>query len=213
MAELTEHTFFPFSSHLFRTEPEPAADELIDALKRVLQRAAAGNGVSQLTGLARRALAELRHIQGADGLAAISEFVGREFHLRADDLRSKARDQRTAFCRQLAMHLCRRITGKPFAVIGTHFNRDYSTVIHACHLTEQRTQRDAAFRLFVEKLEGRITRTIPATAQGRGASWRSREHTQITVIAASAASRCGSTAIFCMHACGAPPRCSIGAVF
>jgi len=76
------------------------------------------------------------------------------------------RDQRTAFCRQLAMHLCRRITGKPFAVIGTHFNRDYSTVIHACHLIEQRTQRDAAFRLFIEKLEGRITGTIHTTAQG-----------------------------------------------
>jgi chromosomal replication initiation ATPase DnaA len=64
------------------------------------------------------------------------------------------------------MHLCRRITGKPFAVIGTHFNRDYSTVIHACHLIEQRTQRDAAFRLFIEKLEGRITGTIHTTAQG-----------------------------------------------
>jgi chromosomal replication initiation ATPase DnaA len=165
MAELTEHTFFPFSSHLFPTEPEPAADELIDALKRVLQRAAAGNGVPQLTGLARRALAELKRIQGASGLASINDFVAREFHLRPDDLKSRARDQRTTFCRQMAMHLCRRITGKPFAVIGTHFNRDYSTVIHACHLIEQRTQRDAAFRLFIEKLEGRITQTFPTTGQ------------------------------------------------
>jgi hypothetical protein len=55
--------------------------------------------------------------------------------------------------------------GKPFAVIGTHFNRDYSTVIHECHLIEQRTQRDAAFRLFIEKLEGRTTRTFPTTEQ------------------------------------------------
>ena len=125
----------------------------------------AGNGVPQLTGLARRALAEAKRIQGANRLASINEFVARAFHLRPDDLKSRARDQRTAFCRQLAMHLCRRITGKPFAVIGTHFNRDYSTVIHACHLIEQRTQRDAAFRLFIEKLEGRITRTV-ATAQG-----------------------------------------------
>lgn len=166
MAELTEHTFFPFSSHLFRTDSEPAADELIDALKRVLQRAAAGNGVPQLAGPARHALAELKRIQSANGLTAINEFVAREFHLPADELKSRARDQRTAFCRQLAMHLCRRITGKSFAVIGTHFNRDYSTVIHACHLIERRTQRDAAFRLSIEKLEGRITRTVPATAQG-----------------------------------------------
>ena len=163
MAELTEHIFFPFRAHPSCTRPELAADELIDTLKRVLERAATG---PQLAGLARRALAELKRIQGANGLASINAFVAREFHLRPDDLKSRARDQRTAFCRQLAMHLCRRITGKPFAVIGTHFNRDYSTVIHACHLIEQRTQRDAAFRLFIEKLEGRITGTIHTTAQG-----------------------------------------------
>jgi chromosomal replication initiation ATPase DnaA len=162
MAELTEHICFPFRAHPFYTRPELAADELIDTLKRDLERAAAGNGVPQLAGLARRALAELKRIQGADGLAAISDFVGREFHLRPDGLRSRARDQRMAFCRQVAMHLCRKITGKSFAVIGTHFNRDYSTVIYACHLIERRMTRDIAFRVFIGKLEGRITETLAA---------------------------------------------------
>jgi chromosomal replication initiation ATPase DnaA len=165
MAELTEHTVFRYPPHSFYATPEPAADELIDALKDVLQRAAAGNDVPRLTGLARRALTEMKRIQGANGLASINEFVAREFHLRPDDLKSRARDQRTAFCRQLTMHLCRRITGKPFAVIATHFNRDYSTVIHACHLIERRTQRDAAFRVFIEKLEGRISQIVPTTGQ------------------------------------------------
>jgi chromosomal replication initiation ATPase DnaA len=166
MAELTEHTVFRYPPHSFYATPELTADELIDALKGVLQRAAAGNGVPQVAGLARRTLAELKRIQGAEGLATISAFVAHEFHMCPDDLKSRARDQRTAFCRQLTMHLCRRITGKSFTVIATHFNRDYSTVIHACHLIERRTQRDAAFRVFIEKLEGRISQTVPATAQG-----------------------------------------------
>ena len=55
------------------------------------------------------------------------------------------------------MFLCRKITGAPFELIGAHFNRDHSTVTHAYQLIERRMLRDAAFRLFIEKLEGQIT--------------------------------------------------------
>ncbi len=154
MAELTEHTFFPLPAHPFCITPEP--DELIDTLKRVLQRAATGNGTPQLARFARRALAELKRIQDANGLGPISAFVAREFHLRPAVLKSKAQDQHTAFCRQLAIHLCRRISGKPFAIIGTHFNRNHASVIYACQLIERRMARDAAFRWFIEQLELRI---------------------------------------------------------
>jgi chromosomal replication initiation ATPase DnaA len=163
MAELTEHTFFPFSAHPFCVTPESA--ELIDALRRALQRAATGNGPPQLAGLARRTLAELKRIQDAEELGAISVLVAREFHLRPAVLKSKARGQRTAFCRQLAMHLCRRISGKPFTIIGTHFNRNHASVIYAFQLIERRMTRDAAFRQFIEQFEGRIAGTVPATMQ------------------------------------------------
>ncbi len=62
------------------------------------------------------------------------------------------------------MHLCRRITGKRFVIIGTHFDRDHSTVIHARNLIERRLVRDAAFRLFIERLEGQITGAATNTA-------------------------------------------------
>ena len=162
MAELTEHTFFPFSAHPFCAPPE--SEELADTLRRVLQRAAAGNATPQLARLARHALVELRRIQDAEGLGAISALVAREFHLRPAVLRSRAGGQRTAFCRQLAMHLCRRISGKPFATIGTHFNRNHASVIYACQLVEQRMARDAAFGRFIEELELQITEAVASTA-------------------------------------------------
>jgi chromosomal replication initiation ATPase DnaA len=162
MDRLTEHTFFPFPAHPFCATPEP--DELIDTLKHVLQRATTGKGTPQLARLARRALAELKRIQDANGLGTISAVVAREFHLRPAVLKSKAQDQRTAFCRQLAMHLCRRITGKSFAVIGTHFNRDHASVVYACQLIERRMARDAAFRRLIEQVELRITEVAANTA-------------------------------------------------
>ena len=162
MDRLTEHTFFPFPAHPFCATAEP--DELIDILKHVLQRAARDSGTPQVARLARRALAELKRIQDANGLGTISAVVAREFHLRTPVLKSKAQDQRTAFCRQLAMHLCRRITGKSFAVIGTHFNRDHASVVYACQLIARRMARDAAFRRLIEQLERRITGVAANTA-------------------------------------------------
>jgi chromosomal replication initiator protein len=162
MDRLTEHTFFPFSAHPFCAAPESA--ELIDTLKRILQRAATDSGPPQLAGLARRTLAELKRIQEAQELGTISALVAHEFHLRPAMLKSKARGQRTAFCRQLAIHLCRRISGKSFTVIGIHFNRDHASVIYACQLIERRMARDAAFRRFIEQLELRITGAAASAA-------------------------------------------------
>jgi hypothetical protein len=162
MDRLTEHTFFPFSAHPCCAPPE--SEELAVTLRRVLQRAATGNTTPQLARLARHALAELRRIQDAEGLGAISALVAGEFHLRPVVLKSKARGQHTAFCRHLAMHLCRRITGKPFAVIGTHFNRNHASVIYACQLVERRMARDAAFGLFIKQLELHITEATANTA-------------------------------------------------
>jgi chromosomal replication initiation ATPase DnaA len=146
--------------------PELAADELIDGLEAALRRVTAlpGHASPSLADVARRSLAALTRARIAGRLANVSGQVAREFRLRSDDLQSKSREQRIAFARQLAMHLCRKITGAPFESIGEHFNRDHSTVIHAYQLIERRMARDAAFRLFISKLEGRIARAVPTAA-------------------------------------------------
>jgi hypothetical protein len=165
MAELPDDSFFSSFAHPLCTQPPPAADDLLDPLQVILQHLIARRGSTQLTSLARAALAEIKRIQTARRLAAISELVAHRLHLSPHHLRMRARDQRTVFCRQVAMHLCRRITGTSYTLIGRYFGRDHSTCIHACRLIERRLQRDAAFRRFIEQLADQITGTRPATTE------------------------------------------------
>ena len=165
MAELTDDSFFSSFAHPLCTPPPPAADDLLDPLQVLLQRLIARHGSTQLTSWARAALAEIKRIQTARRLAIISESVAHRCHLSLHHLTMRARDQRTVFCRQVAMHLCRRITGTSFILIGAYFGRDHSTCIYACSLIERRLQRDAAFRLFIEQLAGQITGVGPSTTE------------------------------------------------
>jgi hypothetical protein len=165
MAELSDDSFFPSLAHPLWTQPPPAADDLLDPLQVILQRLIARHDSAQLTSFARAALAEIKRIQTAHRLATISEMVAHRFHLSPHYLRGRARDQRIVFCRQVAMHLCRRITGASFILIGAYFGRDHSTCIYACSLIERRLQRDTAFRLFLEQLADQIIGPRPATTE------------------------------------------------
>ena len=84
----------------------------------------------------------------------VSEF----FHIELADLTSKKRTQRIAFCRQVAMYLCRKMTDSSFPAIGEHFGRDHSTVIHAFNLIDRRIAHDSAFRFSIEKIERELKR-------------------------------------------------------
>src|SRR5215831_15423378 len=185
MAELSDDSFFPFLAHPHCTQPPAAADDLLAPLQVILQRLIARHGSAQLTSLAQAALMEIKRIQTACRLATISEVVAHRFHLSPHHLRTRARDQRTVFCRQVAMHLCRRITGTSFILIGAFFGRDHSTCIYACSLIERRLQRDAAFRLFIEQLADQIIDPRPATMERfdrRTAGTESDGHSSCAVV-------------------------------
>lgn len=64
-------------------------------------------------------------------IADIQASVCRHFTLSRDELLSRARDQRVARPRLIAMHLTRRLTIKSFPQIGRAFQRDHSSVIYA----------------------------------------------------------------------------------
>src|SRR6266849_4759557 len=81
---------------------------------------------------------------------AIQKTVSDFFHIRLAELKSKRRPQHIAFCRQVAMYLCRKLTDSSFPAIGTAFDRDHSTVIHACNLIARRISNDSAFRFSIE---------------------------------------------------------------
>jgi chromosomal replication initiator protein len=113
---------------------------------------------------ARQALRDLiRSHESKPDIEAIQRTVADFFHIRLTDLKSKKRTQHIAFCRQVAMYLCRKITESSFPTIGEHFSRDHSTVIHAFNLIQRRVTNDSAFRFSIEKIE-RELKNVQANA-------------------------------------------------
>jgi chromosomal replication initiator protein len=113
---------------------------------------------------ARQALHDLiRNHDSKPDVEMIQKTVADFFHIRLADLKSKKRTQHIAFCRQVAMYLCRKLTDSSFPSIGEHFGRDHSTVIHAHNLIQRRVTSDSAFRISIEKIE-RELKAIRANA-------------------------------------------------
>ncbi|MBF6560037.1 MAG: chromosomal replication initiator protein DnaA [Candidatus Binataceae bacterium] len=106
------------------------------------------------TEFARQALRDLIRTHDAKpDVDTIQKVVADFFHIRLADLKSKKRTQHIAFCRQVAMYLCRKLTDSSFPAIGESFGRDHSTVIHAHNLIARRIANDSAFRFSIEKIE------------------------------------------------------------
>jgi chromosomal replication initiator protein len=113
---------------------------------------------------ARQALRDLIRVhESKPDIEAIQRTVADFFHIRLADLKSKRRTQHIAFCRQVAMYLCRKITESSFPTIGESFCRDHSTVIHAFNLIQRRVTNDSAFRFSIEKIE-RELKNVQTTA-------------------------------------------------
>jgi chromosomal replication initiator protein len=114
---------------------------------------------------ARQALRDLiRTYESKPNIEAIQKTVADFFHIRLVDLKSKKRTQHIAFCRQVAMYLCRKMTESSFPTIGEHFGRDHSTVIHAHNLIQRRISNDSAFRFSIEKIERELKATQASAA-------------------------------------------------
>src|SRR5579884_2567080 len=101
----------------------------------------------------RQALKDLiRTHEVKPDIEAIQKTVADFFHIRLTDLKSKKRTQHIAFCRQVAMYLCRKLTESSFPTIGESFGRDHSTVIHAYNLIARRVSNDSAFRNSIDRI-------------------------------------------------------------
>ncbi len=125
--------------------------ELEGRLNRVL-------AFSSLTGkpisveLARETL---RDILGRDENRAIpSEIlktVASHYGLRLSDLKAKTNAKPIAFPRQVAMYLCRRLTGLSYPEIGRLFNdKHHSTVMHSVEKIAKLVEDDPDFRKVIE---------------------------------------------------------------
>jgi chromosomal replication initiator protein len=125
--------------------------ELEGRLNRVL-------AFSSLTGkplsveLARETLKDILGTE--ENRAAPSEIlktVAAHYGLRVSDMKAKSNAKPIAFPRQVAMYLCRRLTGMSYPEIGRLFNdKHHSTVMHSVEKIERLAEDDLNFRRVVE---------------------------------------------------------------
>lgn len=91
--------------------------------------------------------------------------VEKLFRLPGGALSSDRRTSRIAIARHIAYYLC-HVAGGSFPVIGHRLGRDHSSVHHGFWLIRRRMNRDAAFRLFIGKLQSQISDEIQPVTEG-----------------------------------------------
>ncbi len=79
------------------------------------------------------------------------------FDISIEDIESKKRTKTLATPRQIAMYLCRDMTGLSLPKIGEYFgNRDHTTVMHACEKISTMITEDDHFRKVISELRSSI---------------------------------------------------------
>ena len=162
MDRLPEDSLFASTARHPGPRPQPDPDELIETLERALRAVVALPAVaSPLVGLARRTLVEFGRLRNRDELTVIAEHVARSLHVNYEEILSRSRTQRLAYCRQIAMYVCRSLTGKSYPALGAHFGRDHTTVHYAVSLIARRMREDVAFQAFIHRIERGFTGRSP----------------------------------------------------
>ena len=95
------------------------------------------------------------------GPQEIMDCVAAYFRLSPSDLLSSKRGKEVASARQIAMYICREMTGLPLASIGQAFGgRDHTTVIHACQkISEEMTEKRMVYDQ-VSAISARLRRQL-----------------------------------------------------
>lgn len=71
---------------------------------------------------------EPRHVTCDDVITAVAGY----YNVKVEDIKGPRRNREITVPRQIAMYLCREMVDVSLEMIGTRFNRDHSTVMHAC---------------------------------------------------------------------------------
>jgi len=86
---------------------------------------------------------------------AIQKLVANHFHLKTVELKSRNNSKHIAFPRQVAMYLCKKLTGKSLPAIGGAFGgKHHTTVLHAVRKIELMRERDKEFARVLNGFQG-----------------------------------------------------------
>ncbi|MGE0488448.1 MAG: chromosomal replication initiator protein DnaA [Vulcanimicrobiota bacterium] len=89
-------------------------------------------------------------------IGTIQEAVCDYFSITKKDLLGKRRDQKVVRPRQLAMYLCKEMTGASYPEIGGEFGgKDHTTVMHACRKIDANLE-DHYYKTSLENIRNRL---------------------------------------------------------
>ncbi len=87
----------------------------------------------------------------------ITTYICQHYNINYKELMGKKKTKDIALPRQIAMYMCRELTGNTYPHIGTAFNgRDHTTVMHACTKIMERAKEDRHFKEHIEKMMNEI---------------------------------------------------------
>jgi chromosomal replication initiator protein len=90
-------------------------------------------------------------------ISSIQKAVCEYFSISMNELNGKRRDQKVVKPRQVAMYLCKELTGASYPEIGTEFGgRDHTTVMHSCRKIDANIE-DPYFRTSLENIRNMLS--------------------------------------------------------
>ena len=87
----------------------------------------------------------------AVSVESIQRTVANHFKIKVNELKSRNNSKHISFPRQVAMYLCKRLTGKSLPAIGSQFGgKHHTTVLHALRKIEAMRERDKEFAKLID---------------------------------------------------------------
>jgi chromosomal replication initiator protein len=106
--------------------------------------------------LVHEVLPELRAAEDPLDLERIVTATAAAFRLPPRRVRGRSRAADVLLARQVAMYLGRMLLGRPFAELGSAFQRDHSTVLHAARAIAARLGSDARLARMVDDIQRQL---------------------------------------------------------
>jgi chromosomal replication initiator protein len=95
----------------------------------------------------------LSHATPLITVESIQKLVADNYNLKVSELKTKNNSHQISFPRQIAMYLCKQLTGASLPDIGRRFGgKHHSTVIHAIQKIEAKRQKEKEFDRLLENL-------------------------------------------------------------
>lgn len=91
-----------------------------------------------------------------NNVVKIQKAVADYYDLTVENLKSKKRTANINKARQIAIYLCQRTTEETLDKIGLEFNRDHSTVIHACNVIDEELKTNEELKEQIKAIKEKI---------------------------------------------------------